>query len=223
MDRLIKICGLRTVEGALAAATAGADLIGLVFTPSRRRVTIAEAQQIAVAARALPPPRPVIVGLFVNEPVDQVAAIAATVGLEAIQLSGDEPPDYPAPSALPLIKAIRMTGDAVEQAWLSRIATTPRPTGARLPALSALVDAHVAGAYGGTGTQADWTRAAAIARQCPTILAGGLNPTNVAAAIAQVNPLGVDVSSGVERDGQKDPALIAAFVAAARGAAAQEA
>jgi phosphoribosylanthranilate isomerase len=80
----------------------------------------------------------------------------------------------------------------------------------------ALVDAHIAGAYGGTGTQADWSRAARIARQVPTVLAGGLTPENVAAAIAQVQPLGVDVSSGVERDGQKDPALITAFIAAAR-------
>jgi len=215
MSRLVKICGLRTVDLALVAATAGADLIGLVFAPSRRQVSIAEAQYIAAAVRALPPPRPLIVGLFVNAPAADVAEITTVAGLEAIQLSGDEPPDYPIPQGLPLLKAIRMTGTRDEEAWLARIATAPSAHSG-LPSMLALVDAHVAGAYGGTGTQADWSRAARIARQVPTVLAGGLTPENVAAAIAQVQPLGVDVSSGVERDGQKDPALITAFIAAAR-------
>jgi phosphoribosylanthranilate isomerase len=215
VSSLIKICGLRTVDLALAAATAGADLIGLVFASSRRQVTVAEAQQIAAAVRALPPPRPLIVGLFVNEPAAHVADIAAAVGLEAIQLSGDEPPDYPIPHGLPVIKAIRMTDNPLEQAWLARIAATPT-VGQGLPPLTALIDAHVTGAYGGTGIQADWGRAAHIARQVPTILAGGLTPANVAQAIATVQPMGVDVSSGVERDGEKDPTLIRAFIAAAR-------
>lgn len=215
MSRLVKICGLRTVDLALVAATAGADMIGLVFAPSRRQVSIAEAQYIAAAVRALPPPRPLIVGLFVNAPAADVAEITTAVGLEAIQLSGDEPPDYPIPQGLPLLKAIRMTGTRHEEAWLARIAAAPSVDGG-LPPMLALIDAHVAGAYGGTGTQADWSRAARIARQVPTILAGGLTPENVAAAIAQVQPLGVDVSSGVERDGQKDPVLITAFIEAAR-------
>lgn len=216
MSRIIKICGLRTIDRALAAATAGADLIGLVFAPSRRRVTVAEAQAIAAAVRTLPPPRPLIVGLFVNEPAHVIAEIARTVGLEAIQLSGDEPADFSIPIELPLIKAIRMTGDPTEEAWLARIAATKPATGNRLPTMTALVDAHIAGVYGGTGQQADWQRAAHLARRVPTLLAGGLTPANVAQAIAVVNPLGVDVSSGVERDGQKDPELMAAFVRAVR-------
>jgi phosphoribosylanthranilate isomerase len=215
VSRLVKICGLRTVDLALVAATAGADMIGLVFAPSRRQVSIAEAQYIAAAVRALPPPRPLIVGLFVNAPAADVAEITTVAGLEAIQLSGDEPPDYPIPQGLPLLKAIRMTGTRDEEAWLARIAAAPS-VDSGLPPMLALVDAHIAGAYGGTGTQADWSRAARIARQVPTILAGGLTPENVAAAIAQVQPLGVDVSSGVERDGQKDPALITAFIEAVR-------
>jgi phosphoribosylanthranilate isomerase len=216
LSRIIKICGLRTIDRALAAATAGADLIGLVFAPSRRRVTVTEAQAIAAAVRALPPPRPLIVGLFVNEPAHVIAEIARTVGLEAIQLSGDEPADFSIPVELPLIKAIRMTGDPTEEAWLARIAATKPATSNRLPTLTALVDAHIAGAYGGTGQQADWQRAANLARRVPTLLAGGLTPANVTQAIAVVNPLGVDVSSGVERDGQKDPELMAAFVQAVR-------
>lgn len=190
MSRIIKICGLRTIDRALAAATAGADLIGLVFAPSRRRVTVAEAQAIAAAVRTLPPPRPLIVGLFVNEPAHVIAEIARTVGLEAIQLSGDEPADFSIPIELPLIKAIRMTGDPTEEAWLARIAATKPATGNRLPTMTALVDAHIAGVYGGTGQQADWQRAAHLARRVPTLLAGGLTPANVAQAIAVVNPLG---------------------------------
>lgn len=221
LNKLVKICGIRSVDLALAAATAGADLIGLVFAPSRRRVTIAEAQAIAATIGALPPPRPLVVGLFVNEPAAQVAEITAAVGLEAIQLSGDEPPDYPVPDGLPLIKSIRMTGAADEQAWLDRIAAAPRATGTVLPQVTALIDAHLPGAYGGTGVQTDWNKAAHIARLVPTLLAGGLTPANVAQAIAVVNPLGVDVSSGVERDGQKDPALIQAFIAAVRTSLAE--
>lgn len=224
MSRLIKICGLRTIDLALAAATAGADLIGLVFAPSRRQVTVAEAQAIAAAVRALPPPRPLIVGLFVNETADVIGQIALAAGLEAIQLSGDEPADFPNQTGLPLLKAIRMTGDANEAAWLARIAAAGPATGPGLPALTALVDAHVAGAYGGTGQRADWERAAQLARRVPTLLAGGLTPDNVAHAIAAVDPLGVDVSSGVERDGQKDAGLMAAFVRAVRaqGAGSRE-
>ncbi|WP_298821593.1 phosphoribosylanthranilate isomerase [Chloroflexus sp.] len=221
MSKLVKICGIRSVDLALAAATAGADLIGLVFAPSRRRVTIAEAQHITAAIHSLSPPRPLVVGLFVNELPVIVSEIALTAGLDAIQLSGDEPPDYPAPGGLPLIKAIRMTGDADEQAWLARIAAAKPALTGNLPALTALIDAHVPGAFGGTGIQADWIKAARIARQVPTLLAGGLTPANVAQAIAAVDPLGVDVSSGVERDGQKDPALINAFIAAVRAQATE--
>lgn len=217
MSKLIKICGLRTIDLALAAATAGADLIGLVLAPSRRQVTVAEAQAIAAAVRALPPPRPLIVGLFVNETADVIGQIALAAGLEAIQLSGDEPADFPNQTGLPLLKAIRMTGDANETAWLARIAAAGPVTAPGLPTLTALIDAHVAGAYGGTGQRANWERAAQLARRVPTFLAGGLTPDNVAQAIAAVDPLGVDVSSGVERDGQKDVGLMVAFVRAARG------
>jgi phosphoribosylanthranilate isomerase len=81
-----------------------------------------------------------------------------------------------------------------------------------------LVDAHVPGSYGGTGVVADWGRAAGLAARAPTLLAGGLTPANVAAAIAAVRPLGVDVSSGVEQNGVKDPAMIEAFLGSARAA-----
>jgi phosphoribosylanthranilate isomerase len=214
---LVKICGLRSAEHATAAATAGADMLGLVFAPSRRRVSETEAARIVAALRRLPAPRPLVVGLFVNEPPAAINALAARVGLDAIQLSGDEPADVADQLELPLIKAIRMDGSAAEAAWIALVAErsqSPRLPAAQTPLL--LVDAHVPGAYGGTGARADWGRAAALAARLPLILAGGLAAASVAAAIGAVRPAGVDVSSGVETDGVKDVAKIEAFLAAAR-------
>jgi phosphoribosylanthranilate isomerase len=212
---VIKICGLRTVEQARAAATAGADLIGLVFAPSRRRISPVEGAAITAALRAANGSSPLIVGLFVNEPPATIRAVAREVGLDLVQLSGDEPASYAAALEWPVLKAIRMDGSPNEAAWLELAgATTMDPQ--QRPRL--LIDAHVPGAYGGTGVVADWVRAAALAARLPIVLAGGLNPANVAAAIAEVRPWGVDVSSGVERDGAKDPRQIEAFIAAARAA-----
>lgn len=243
---IVKICGLRSAEHALAAAAAGTDLVGLVFAPSRRRVSVEEAIVIAAALRGCVH-RPLIAGLFVNAPPTEVAAVARAVGLDLAQLSGDEPSDDADALSLPLIKALRMDGSAREAAWIERAVESTRRQGAKqtrsqadssylpksalslpvsppsslpvsLPHLTLLIDAHVPGAYGGTGVTADWSRAATLARSLPLILAGGLTPENVGAAIAAVRPVGVDVSSGVERDGVKDTAKIEAFLGAARAA-----
>ena len=200
---IVKICGLRTVEHALVAAAAGADLLGLVFAPSRRQVTLSEAATIASAVQRLPTPRPRLVGLFVHEQPERIDAIAQQIGLDLVQLSGDEPVSDAVVITVPIIKAIRMDGSQCETDWLQQPVTF-------------LVDAHVPGSYGGTGVRADWARATLLAQQRPLLLAGGLNAENVAAAIVAVRPLGVDVSSGVERDGRKDTLLIEAFIAAAR-------
>jgi phosphoribosylanthranilate isomerase len=207
---LVKICGLRTVEHALAAAAAGADMLGLVFAPSRRQVSLAEAGVIVAAVRSLPPPYPRMVGLFVNEHPATISAIATQLSLDLVQLSGDEPASDAEALAWPLIRSVRMDGSANEAAWLAQPRTGPHE-------LIFLVDAHVPGSYGGTGVRADWERAAALATRVPLLLAGGLSAANVGMAIAKVRPLGVDVSSGVEHEGQKDPARIDAFIAAARG------
>jgi phosphoribosylanthranilate isomerase len=214
---LVKICGLRTVEHALAAADAGAAMLGLVFAPSRRRVTLEQAATIAQAVRSKPGPRPELVGLFVNAPAEEMNAVSAAVGLDRVQLSGDEPVSLLDELRLPALKAVRMDGSANELAWIERAGANARRDNF-LPGVVLLVDAHVPGAYGGTGVQADWGRAAALARRAPLLLAGGLSPLNVAAAIAAVAPLGVDVSSGVERDGAKDTAKIEAFIGAAHAA-----
>jgi phosphoribosylanthranilate isomerase len=207
----VKICGLRTVAHAQATVAAGADLIGLVFAPSRRQITPAEGQVIAAAARAVNPTVQ-IVGLFVNAAPAAINQLVAQVGLDLVQLSGDEPPEIAPQLDRPLLKAVRMDGSAQEANWLA-LAEAADPQQVRL-----LIDAHVPGAYGGTGTTADWHAAALLAARMPIMLAGGLSPQNVAAAIGIVRPWGVDVSSGVERDGAKDPQQIAAFIAAARAA-----
>ncbi|RRR67577.1 MAG: phosphoribosylanthranilate isomerase [Candidatus Viridilinea halotolerans] len=208
---LIKICGLRTIEHALVAAEAGADLLGLVFAPSRRQVSVAEAIPLVAAIRALPAPRPRLVGLFVNTPPATINAIAAQLNLDLVQLSGDEPVDAGADLTLPIIRSIRMDGSPREAAWLAQRRFAHH-------AILYLVDAHVAGSYGGTGVQADWQQAAQLARQVPLLLAGGLHAGNVAEAITLVRPLGVDVSSGVEANGHKDSDKMKGFVGAARGA-----
>jgi len=135
-------------------------------------------------------------------------AIVRQCSLDAIQLSGDEA--CALVSQLPgiaLLKAIRIDGAPSEAGWLEAH---------HAPEVRLLVDAHVPGSYGGAGVLADWGRAAELARRRSIMLAGGLTPENVDAAIRQVRPWGVDVSSGVETNGLKDVAKIRAFVAAAR-------
>lgn len=220
----VKICGIRTPEHASAAATAGADLIGLVFAPSRRQISPAQAEPIIAAIRQHPR-RVRVVGLFVHTPAAEINALAADLGLDYIQLSGDELPAQVATLTLPVLPAVRLQDSPHDQAWLAHYARqcstdsdlpNAVPDDVRPPVFRLLVDAHVAGQYGGTGTLADWDAAATLAAQVPLLLAGGLTPDNVADAIRQVRPWGVDVSSGVEQDGQKDPQRMAAFVQAVR-------
>jgi phosphoribosylanthranilate isomerase len=204
---IVKICGLRSVEHALTAVEAGAELLGFIFAPSRRQVGPAEVAAIASAVGR----RASLVGVFVDEAPDRMETIARMCGLDALQLSGDE--DERVLRGLPaervVIKTLRLKGAPAEQGWL-RADPSPR--------LRLLVDAHVAGRYGGAGVVADWDQAASLARRREIVLAGGLTPDNVAEAIDRVRPWGVDVSSGVETDGVKDVAKIRAFVAAVRAA-----
>lgn len=205
---VVKICGLRTAEHALAAATAGADMLGLMFAPSSRRIAPVEAAALVSAVRQHPTGQRVqFVGVFVNESPTTMDTIADQVGLDYVQLSGDESPDQAFALHTAWIKAIRFDGSALERIWLATATAQPL-----------LIDAHVPGSYGGSGQHADWGRAAATAAQRPILLAGGLTPASVPTAIAQTQPWGVDVSSGVESAGVKDIAKIAAFIAAVRSA-----
>ncbi|MBA3946917.1 MAG: phosphoribosylanthranilate isomerase [Herpetosiphonaceae bacterium] len=205
----VKICGVRTPEAALVAAEAGADFIGLIFAPSQRQVTAERAQAIVRALRSHAQGAHVaVVGVFVDEQPAEIAILADTVGLDWVQLSGEEPPAMADKLPVPVLKAVRFDGGANEMAWLAPTITcdlTPL-----------VVDAHVAGSWGGAGVVADWQRAAALAETHPILLAGGLNPENVGVAIQAVQPWGVDVSSGVESAGVQDHAKIRAFVRAAK-------
>ena len=188
----VKICGITRLEDALAAVEAGANAIGFVFWPKSPRF-IDPHRARAIAAQL--PPFVTPVGLFVNQPREYVGGVASLVRLGAVQLHGDETPEFAASIAAPVIKALPI--DRAE-AW---------PEGATL-----LLDAHDPVQRGGTGRTIDWTAAAAIAARRRVLLAGGLTPDNVAGASAQVHPFGIDVSSGVERaPGIKDHQRIKAL------------
>ena len=175
----VKVCGITRAEDAHAAVAAGARALGLVFWPtSPRFVDPYRAREIAARL----PPFVTPVGLFVNQPREHVNAVASLVRLGAVQLHGDETPEFAASIAAPVIRALPIEK---ADAW---------PEGTTL-----LLDAHDPVQRGGTGRTIDWTAAAAIASRRRVLLAGGLTPDNVAEAIAQVRPFGIDVSSGVER------------------------
>lgn len=210
---IVKICGLRTVEHALVALNAGADYLGMIFAPSRRQVGEVQAAAITEALRAAPAGptrrRPGLVGVFVNETPERMRSLYERLRLAAIQLSGEERVEvWEQLKGMPVFKAVRFNGSPSEDAWL---ASDPAVSDLRL-----LADSHVVGSYGGAGVVGDWKTAADLARRRPILLAGGLTPENVADAIRQVRPWGVDVSSGVETDGVKDSAKIRAFIAAVR-------
>ncbi len=195
----VKICGITRVEDALTVAHSGADAIGLVFYErSPRHVSIAQAAQLAAAL----PPFVSVVGLFVNASAEAVREALTAVPLDLLQFHGDESPEYCAQFGKPYLKAIRVKA-GVDLLQCAACFHTAR---------GLLLDAHVEGIPGGTGATFDWTL---IPKQLPlpVILSGGLDAGNVAAAIGQVRPYAVDVSSGVEATkGIKNAAKIAAFI-----------
>ena len=211
----IKICGITTVEDALLAAEAGADAIGFNFYErSPRYVTTERAKEICLAL----PAGVAKVGVFVNSLPKGIAATAERVGLDAIQLHGDEGPDFlGAIGKLPVIKAFRCHESTLNsvRAFLSLCSEPSFP-------IAILLDAHAPGSYGGTGQVLDWQRLHAERHQLlglPLILAGGLTPQNVAEAIRVARPDAVDTASGVEvSPGKKDPAKVRAFISAAKEA-----
>jgi phosphoribosylanthranilate isomerase len=209
----VKICGMTNVGDALLAARAGADAVGLNFySASPRFVSLDVARQIVAAL----PAHVTKVGLFVDAVAVEVARVFDDLGLDLVQLHGDEPPEYlPQLGARPVMRAFRLGSDGLKPIidYLARCrALVAMPHWV-------LLDAHVPGQYGGTGRTADWSAAACYAEQPdapPLVLAGGLTPANVAEAIRVVRPAAVDAASGVESSpGHKDPALVRAFVASA--------
>jgi phosphoribosylanthranilate isomerase len=202
----VKICGCRTHEDSLAAVQAGADLLGFNFYPPSPRYISPETCRGIAAALRQQGAAVTLVGVFVNAPAEFILDTLAYCSLDLAQLHGDEPPELLQQLGARAFKALRPTDpNALESALVSY----PFPT--TTPAW--LVDACLPGTYGGAGQTADWSLAARLATQAPILLAGGLNPQNVAAAIRQVRPWGVDVASGVESaPGIKDPAKMRAFI-----------
>lgn len=198
----IKICGITSEDAARSAVDAGADHLGLVFCPSPRRVT---AERAAALTRAVPA---AWVGVFEDAPPEEIARVAGELGLAAVQLHGAESPAE--------CRAVRaLTGVPVWKAVAS---------GGESAGYEAAVDVLLLdGARGGSGRPLDWggirERFPAARRVVPLLLAGGLDPDNVARAIGEAEPDGVDASSRLEtRPGVKDPRLVAEFVRRAREA-----
>jgi phosphoribosylanthranilate isomerase len=195
----VKICGITRVEDAREAVRLGADAIGLVFyPPSPRHVDLRQAREI----RAAVPAFVTVVGLFVDAGPEQVREAVACVQLDLLQFHGAEPPEYCRSRGRPYMKAVRMREGIELRTECERYRD----------AAALLVDTYRPGVAGGTGETFDWSR---IPKDLglPLVLAGGLDPGNVDAAVRQVRPYAVDVSGGVEAaKGIKDPAKMQAFI-----------
>jgi len=211
----VKICGIMEAEHALAAANAGADFIGMVFAPSRRQISPEAGQEIVSALRRLSH-RPLVVGVFVNMPAQEVNRLATSCQLDRVQLSGDESWEYCKEIDSPIIKTVHISRTEDIERTLNHLSLGYEVLGS--DGFTCLLDSKVEGAYGGTGQTFDWKLAQQVSRRFPVIIAGGLNPENVAQAIKTAKPWGVDVSSGVELKGSKDTARINAFTLAVRRA-----
>ncbi|HWE84962.1 MAG TPA: phosphoribosylanthranilate isomerase [Terracidiphilus sp.] len=213
MSLWIKICANTSLADALLAAEAGADAIGFVFAASPRRVT---AEQVAEIVPGLPA-RLEKIGVFVDTPIEEIASTVRSCGLTGVQLHAGYSADTPARlrrefgAGLRILRVVHFGPAAPEQAGAF---------GADANVDAILVDSRTATAVGGTGIAFDWDAASATLFRkgdARLIAAGGLNPANVAEAIATLRPWGVDVASGVESEpGRKDPARVRAFIAAAR-------
>ena len=231
----VKICGLRDTENALVAAQAGADFLGFVFVEGvRRQLQPIEGQMVIrgfrirgyrrrPSARETPGPGPgsgpgrgspvpKLVGLFRNQPPDFVNDVARHADLDYVQLCGDEDEAYIRKMWKPVFRQVRVK-DGTTPADLDSI-VRPHIEGKRIVVL----DRYDEKAPGGAGVTFDWAAAEGVASREGVLLAGGLTPDNVRSAIERLRPWGVDVSSGVETDGVKDPEKVRAFVAAAKGA-----
>lgn len=195
----VKVCGITRAEDVVAAAAAGVDAIGLVFYPASPRAVTPEQAAALVAAA---PPFLTVVGLFVDAEPEAVRGVLGRVALDLLQFHGNEDADYCRGFHRPYLKALRVRADMD----LARAAAAYRD------ARGLLLDSYRPGVPGGTGETFDWSLIPAHLDR-PVVLAGGLTPANVAAAVRAVGPAAVDVSGGVEvAKGVKDAALIRAFM-----------
>ncbi len=203
----VKICGITNSDDARAAIEAGANLLGFNFYAKSPRYIAPEKAREIVAQIRSDGQSPLLVGVFVNAPLEEVRSILEIARIDLAQLHGDEPVRVLEQLNGRAFKALRPTSETeaeIDAEWFA-------PYGPNAPVL--LIDAYRRDQYGGTGHTADWSIATKLAQQYPILLAGGLTPENVAEAIRQVRPWGVDVASGVEvSPGKKDAGKMKLFV-----------
>lgn len=208
----VKICGLTNLEDAQWAAKCGADALGFILSEKGPRFL---KKDIAASITSQLPPFISRVGVFVDEEIETVKRIANVCKLDYVQLHGDETPDYCGQLrdqiTCRIIKAFRVKGieslEGVKNYFVDSI----------------LFDAWSSEGHGGCGVSFDWKIALDVAKNCPIILAGGLNPENVAEAVRQVHPFAVDVSSGVQSTvRQKDKEKVLQFIQKAKGISREE-
>jgi phosphoribosylanthranilate isomerase len=200
----VKICGIRRVEDAMVAAEAGAEFVGLIFAPSRRRIDPGAARDLV--ARVKDSSKSKIVGVFVDADPDEINRVARLCRLDYAQLSGSEANDSLDALDLPAIQVFHVSQDGIDEDLANRV------DGSR--AALVLLDTAQKHSYGGTGKTFPWTGRTRIQR--PFLLAGGLHPENATDAVRAMDPWGLDVSSGVETGGDKDPEKIRNFIARVR-------
>ena len=220
----VKVCSVRAVEHAVWAREAGADAIGMIFADAPRRIEIKVARAIrrelgprVEILESMPETfdrerraagRPLLVGVFARQSIDVIERVLDRVDLDIVQLSGGEHPALAGRVRRAVVRAVHVEEGMDAGAVLREIDRAPNTV--------TMLDAK-SKQGGGTGQRIDWTLAADVASQRSVLLAGGLNPKNVAEAVSNVRPWAVDASSGLETEGVKDQEKIRAFVAAAKG------
>ena len=223
----VKVCSVRAVEHAVWAREAGADEIGMIFADAPRRidmkvaravrrelgprVEIAEATTEAAERERHAADQPLLVGVFAGQSVDEIDRVLDQVDLDLVQLSGAEHPALASRIRRAVVRVVHVADGMDARSVLREVD--------RAPNTITMLDAK-SRQGGGMGQRIDWSIAAEVASSRPLVLAGGLNPDNVAEAVRAVRPWAVDASSGLETDGTKDRDKIRAFIAAAKGEAA---
>jgi phosphoribosylanthranilate isomerase len=211
----IKICATTSLGDALASVAAGADALGFIFAPSPRRITPEQAREIATQL----PEKIERVGVFVNESPELIRATVEQVGLTAVQLHGEEPPEF--------LAGLFARGGRGRRIGLIKSILANEQFATRLELFirdRECVDSVLLDSGSGSGKTFDWDKTYSLVRghTMRFIIAGGLNPENVGVAVRKFSPWGVDVVSGVEREpGRKDPEKLQAFIAAVRKAEQQ--
>jgi phosphoribosylanthranilate isomerase len=217
MRVVVKVCGNRSAADLVAATEAGADLLGIIFADAWRRVPVETARDMVSELRDRADSPPPVIGVFVDQSVEEVNRTADVVGLDMVQLHGNEEEPYWGQVEHPIVVARRLDQGASP----SEAAKVISPIAGYVDSRDSLtlVEPLVEGLPGGAGVSLDTDLAAALARRFSFLLAGGLDPGNVARIIDAVRPWGVDVSSGVETDRVKDYSKVGRFVNAAKRAA----